>query len=245
MFHRDSLRHHRDTILGMLFIATIFLGLASMVTPGNAASLRSPQVSIGSGSLQSYLNSVSEAINVTTDQQDVQTWTTTISGNTTLTLMLELAGFAGNNSYGLYNTGDPSATPTLFQVFPGGAAPGWFATAHFGAGGALIVSLFDENAIYQGQTSYAGINKYAFGFYIQGPGGTFYSQDSRNGGTANVLTFAGTGQNFGNWWQCFDDQAYNAGDHDFDDGVIFVESVNPQPVPTRPTTWGNIKSRYR
>jgi len=226
-----------------LMIAVVFLTI--LTSPVLAFSLRAPQVVIGSPSLQSYLNGIGESINVDTQQQDAQNWSTTISGNSTLTLMLEVAGFAGSNAYGLYNANDPSATPVLFQVFPGGATPGWFASAHFGAGGSLVVSLFDDNALLQGQTVYAGVNKNSFGFYIQGPGGTFYSQDSRNGGTANVLTFAGTGQNAGNWWECFDDQPYNSGDHDFDDGIIFVESVNPTPTTTHSSTWGALKKTFR
>lgn len=227
------------SMLVLTFMATL------LVTSASAFSLRAPQVAVAGGTLQGYLNSVGESINVNTDQQDASVWSTTISGNTTLTFMLEVAGFAGNNTYGLYNANDPSSTPTLFQVFPGAAGPGWFATAHFTSTGGLVVSLFDDNAIFQGQSTYAGVNKNGFGFYISGPGGIFYSQDSRNGGTANVLTYAGTGANLGNWWQCFDDQAYGSGDHDFDDGVIFVESVNPAPTPTRATTFGRIKSLYR
>lgn len=221
----------------------VSLSLLLITTSSFAFSPRVPQIPVGSPSLQGYLNGVGESINVSTDQQDAQTWSTTISGNTTLTMMLEVAGFAGNNAYGLYNINDP--VPTLFQVFPGGATAGWFAVAHFTSTGGLVVSLFDDNAVYQGQSVYAGVNKNAFGFYIQGPGGTFYSQDSRNGGTANILTFPGTGLNAGNWWQCFDDQSFGAGDHDFDDGIIFVESANPAPTTARATSWGKLKSQYR
>ena len=39
-----------------------------------------------------------------------------------------------------------------------------------------------------------------FGFYLEGPAGTFYSQDSRNaGGKPQVLAFAGTGPYAGRW----------------------------------------------
>lgn len=224
-----------------LFVSALALTLA---IPAFAAfPLRVPQVTLGSGSLQGYLNGVGESIMVGTDQLDAQSWSTSISGNSTLTLMIELAGFAPNNALGVYNTSDPSPTPMLFQVFPGAATTGWYATAHFGASGSLVVSLFDDNAVYQGQSAYAGVDKNAFGFYIQGPGGTFYSQDSRNGGTANVLTFAGTGTNYGNWWQCFDDLPYGGGDHDFDDAILFVESITP--VPTQNTSFGRIKMLYR
>lgn len=94
--------------------------------------------------------------------------------------------------------------------------------------------------MFQGQSAYAGVTRNNFGFYIQNSTGTYYSQDYRNGGIAEVLTFAGTGQNLGSWWQCFEDQLN--GDRDFNDAIVFVESVNP--VPAGKSSWGRIKGLY-
>jgi hypothetical protein len=207
------------------------------------AALRSPQVVVGGGSLQAYLNSQGESINVQTDQQDAQVWNTSVSGNSTFTLMIELAGNATGNSLGIYNANN--AAP-LFQVFPGAAAAGWYATAHFGASGSLVVSLFDNNGNFMGNTAYAGVNKNAFGFYLDGPGaiGPFYSQDVMNGGVAQILTYAGTGVNNGDWWECFDDLSPSQGsDRDFDDAVLLIQSVNP--VPAHSITWGHVKQLYK
>ena len=194
------------------------------------------------GTLQAYLNGVGESINVSTDQLDAQTWNTSISGNSTFTLMVEFAGNAASNNIGVYNAG--AAVPPLFLVFPGAATNGWFATCHF-AGGNMVVTLFDNNSIIQGQTSYAGVTANNFGFYLQGPGGTFYSQDSRNpGGLAQMLTFAGTGQNFGDWWECIEDlTAAGGADYDFDDAILLLQSVGPTPTANR--SWGAIKSLYK
>jgi len=220
--------------------------LATAVTSAQAAfTLRSPQIVVnpGDGALQGYFNGLGESITVATDQLDAQTWSTTISGNSTLTLMLEIAGYAGSNALGVYNANAVGA-PTLYQVFPGAATPGWFALAHFGAGGSLIVSLFDDNSVGQGQAVYAGVDKNNFGFYLQGPGGTFYSQDYRNAtGAARMITFAGTGINAGSWWQCFEDLPVGSSDEDFNDMVLFVESVNPTPAAA--SSWGRIKGLYR
>lgn len=224
-------------------LALVATAVSFTVSTAHAAfPLRAPQIVVnpGDGALQGYFNGVGEAINVATDQLDAQTWSTTISGNSTLTLMLEIAGNAWGNAMGVYNGGD--AVPTLYQVLPGAATPGWHALAHFGAGGSLVVSLFDQNGVYQGQSAYAGVDKNNFGFYLQGPAGTFYSQDFRNGGNAHVLTFAGTGVNFGCWWQCFEDLPAGQSDNDFNDAVLFVESVSP--VPAAQTSWGRIKSLY-
>jgi len=163
-------------ILGTVAIA---LFAVALVHPdASAFNLRVPQIAFNNASLQGYLNANDGGINTLTDQLDAQVWTSSVSGNASFTLMIELAGNASQNAIGIYNTNAPP-NPPLFQVFPGVASAGWHASAHFG-GGNLVVTLFDNNAIIQGQTFYAGVNPNAFGFYLQGPGGTFYSQDARN-----------------------------------------------------------------
>lgn len=220
--------------------AIALLAVATVHPDASAFNLRVPQATVVGGSLQGYLNGLGESINVSTDQLDAQVWTSSVSGNATFTLMIELAGNAGSNSIGIYNTNGP-VNPPLFQVFPGAASAGWFATAHFG-GGNLVVTLFDNNSVIQGQSFYAAVNPNGFGFYLQGPGGTFYSQDARNpGGAIHALTYAGTGQNFGDWWECFEDTS--PGDLDYNDAVLLLQSVVPTPVGSR--TWGALKSLYR
>ncbi len=218
------------------------VALVIFASTAGAFNPRIPQVVVNGGSLQGYFNGIGESINVLTDQLDAQVWTTSVSGNSELTLMIELAGFATSNAIGIYNGNGP-VNPPLYQIFPGAATAGWFATAHFGAGGSLVVTLFDNNSVIQGQSFYAGVNQANFGFYLQGPGGTFYSQDSRNGGSAKVLTYAGTGVNFGEWWECFEDLPAGASDDDFDDAVVLVQSV--APTPTHGRTWGTLKAMYR
>jgi hypothetical protein len=226
-------------------LVTGVLATALLVVCASAASAfgpRFPQVVFNSASLQGYLNVNDGGINTLTDQIDAQVWTSSVSGNATFTLMIELAGNATQNAIGVYNAADPP-NPPLFQIFPGAATAGWFATAHFGPAGSLTVLLYDQNAVSQGSTGYAGVNRNNFGFYLKGPGGTFYSQDSRNGGFPQVLTYLGTGQNFGDWWECFDDLPWNGADRDFEDAILLLQSVAPTPV--RAHTWGALKGLYR
>jgi hypothetical protein len=224
----------------LLALVLVLAAVSFVASAASAFPLRSPQIPVLGGSLQGYLNGVGESINVNTDQLDAQTWSTSISGNSTLTLMIELAGNAPSNAIGVYN--GAAAVPLLYQVFPGAATAGWHALAHFGTGGSLVVTLFDDNSIIQGQSAYAGVDKSNFGFYLQGPGGLFYSQDYRNAGSAKVLTYAGTGVNFGDWWECFEDLPTGSTDNDFEDAVLFIESV--APVPAANTSWGRIKGLY-
>jgi hypothetical protein len=220
-------------------VASVAL-LCSMASLAPAA-LRVPQVPVLGGTLQGYFNGVGESINVLTDQVNAQVFHSSVSGNATFTLMIELTASAAANNIGIYNAG--LGAPPLNLLFPGAAAAGWFVTAHF-SGGNVVVTLFDQNSIIQGQNIYAGVPGNNFGFYIQGPGGTFYSQDARNpGGLAQVLTYLGTGQNFGDWWECFEDSGVGASDRDFDDAVLLLQSVAPTAVESN--TWGKIKSLYR
>jgi hypothetical protein len=218
------------------------VAMAVMAPNASAFNPRSPQVAFNNASLQNYLNGVGESINTATDQLDAQVWTTSVSGNATFTLMIELAGNAASNNIGVYNA-NAGPSPALFQLFPGAASAGWYVTAHFG-GGNLSVALFDNNGNFQGSSNYAGVNANGFGFYLQGPGGTFYSQDARNaGGNPQMLTYAGTGVNFGDWWECFEDLPFNGGDADFEDAVLLLQSVTP--TPTNRQTWGGVKATYR
>jgi hypothetical protein len=215
--------------------------LVASVSPAAAFNPRVPQIVFNNASLQGYLAGADGGINTATDQVDGQVWTTSISGNATFTLMIELSAAAAGNAIGVYNVSGPPVPP-LFQIFPGAATAGWFATAHFG-GGNLVVTLFDNNSIIQGQNFYPGVDANGFGFYVAGPGGTFYSEDARNpGGNAQVLTYLGTGNNFGDWWQCFEDSQFAPGDKDFEDVVLLLQSVVPTPNAT--TSWGRLKSLY-
>ena len=222
----------------------IGLTLTFLVASASIASAfdpRAPQVAFNDTTLTAYLNSVGESINCLTDQVDGQVWDSSISGNATFTLMIELTANSLQNAIGIYNTGVP--VPALHNVFPGSASAGWFATAHFG-GGNLTVTVFDQNSVIQGQITYFGVSPNGFGFYLVGLQGTKYSEDFRNtGGAPRALTFLGTGANFGDWWECFEDSNTPTATADFDDAVMLLQSV--VPTPTNQSTWGKVKSLYR
>lgn len=224
-----------------LYTALVLLIAAASLA--SASALNARPVTINGSALQAYLDGKGQTITVNTDQIGNALWTTTASHNSTFTLMLELSGNASGNSVGIYNDG---ATSTLFQIFPGSAAAGWFAVTTFDVGqpGKVVVNLFDQTATWQGQTTYMGVNSASFGFYISGPNGTYFTEDDENGGSPQNVVYMGTGTSTGNFWLCWEDSAYSTGDQDFDDFVVFLESVN-QPMPVLPSTWGQIKGQYR
>jgi hypothetical protein len=233
----------RPILLPALTLVVAAATLVACVAPADAFSLRSPQVSFSNGVLDGYFVGKGQAITTLGDQLDAQTWTATLSGNSTFTIMLERSVVDNMNSIGIYNTNDPNLVPALFQVFPGAATPGWYALAHFQAGN-LMVSLYNNMGAFQGQTTYLGVDPNFFGFYLQRQGVLFFSQDGRNpGGKPQMLTYAGTGNNWGTWWECFEDFPYNSQFSNFAGAVLSLESV--LPVPADMTTWGRLKSLYR
>lgn len=209
--------------------------LVASVSIGSAFALRDPQVEFDSADLLG-----SFPIDLLFGQLDAQVWNDPVDVHTSL-LLIELVKTNGpNHSIGIYDTTQPVSP--LCVVFTGTASVGWFASAYF-YGGNLTVTLFDQNAVIQGQTIYPGVNSHAFGFYIQGPAGTFYSQDSRNLGSPHVLTYGGVGLNFGDWWQCFEASTDPTMEADFDDVVLLMQRV--VPTATHASTWGRLKSLYR
>ncbi len=228
------------TTLIVLLVALV----ASVAYTSRAdAAPRVPQVAVLGGSLQAYLNSVGESINVLTDQDATQAWTKTSSNTTAYTIQLQNSGNAALHAISMYNSS--AGVPTLFLLMNGTAGPLGFSTATFQAGNNLVVNRFDGNASFLSTQTFNGVDPNGFGFALSGPGGTFYTQDARNpGGLAQAVAFMGTGANLGTWWLCWEESSRAAGaDDDFDDEVILMESVNPTPVNN--TSWGQLKARFR
>lgn len=216
--------------------------LGVMVSDSSAFTLRTPQIAFGSSFLQGFMNGRDGGISVLTDQVDAQVFTTNFTGNTEFTLVLESSS---GNEIGVYDGGTIGA-PALYQLFPPAAVAGWFVACHFDISGSLTAFLYDNSnpPVFQGSTTYSGVTRNKLGFYIKSGCGTFYSQDWRNpGGKPQVLTFAGTGTNYGDWFECFDSCPYGAAYSTFTSEVLMLQSVNP--VPTRMSSWGALKSSYR
>ena len=226
-------------------LITVLAATAAPSAPAHAA-LRVPQIPFASAALQTRLNGVGESINVLTDQQNGLVWGSTVSGNSLLTIQFDLAGNVGDAELGIAKL-DPTGqiVTGLAPVFPSAADNGWFAVASFHAGGALVVNLFGPSANLLSTMNSTGVNSALFGYYITSAGNTFYSHDGFNGdGKAHALAYAGTGQNAGCWWLCWEESTLaNYSSADFNDAVVFMESMNPTPV-TR-TTWGKVKARFR
>ncbi|MEQ1834427.1 MAG: hypothetical protein ABL977_15380 [Candidatus Eisenbacteria bacterium] len=204
------------------------------------AQLRDPQVRVAGTSLQVLFSSAGQTINVAQDQRAAQSFQAVNVG------IPEPLSFGVHNVRGpewalaVYDF--PAATPTLREVMPGGATPGWFSLVSFRTSpDRMVVSLFDALHSIQGSTSYLGLTSLLQGFALDaGPAGTLYSDDTRNAGQQpHMLLYRGSGAFAGDAWLCVELD----GDQDFDDAVYRLEFF--ASTPTRRDSWSRLKQLYR
>lgn len=186
--------------------------------------------------LQTILNNItvdgSSSVNVQNDQinEDLY-WSLTATGSSESILIIELAGNAGSNTFGIYDSQDATKKVTLFQ---GGAVAGDGVSLTINSSGLVKINHTSTGITFAGNS---------FGYFLSGAGGTFYSDYALNAnGADHMLSFQGTNDlvqlpdvNAGLWTPdeyilAWEDVAN--GDKDFNDMVVMVESVKPIPEPT-------------
>jgi hypothetical protein len=247
-------------------VALVFaLAMVVCAPPASAFPLRSPQIVFQNAALQGFFNSGWDpGVNAELAQLDVQSFSSPARGPLDWNLLIKVGSFTGLHTIGVYNTG--SANPKLYELLPDSAlAEDTVHCKFFGAGvnaGRLLVARFNASGFLVDTTSFAGVTRDAFGFYIQGAGGTKYTPDFRNGGLPQMLAYQGTGINAQDLWLCFEDKAYAPSASTFDSVVLQMQSVfqsggcpgasssapgffGVECTPTVTSTWGHLKAIYR
>ncbi len=174
------------------------------------------------------------APNVNTNQYDKdQMWAIEASGTSIATLVIEISGFSSTNRFGVY---DVSNAAHRIELFNGAASQG----------STVALSFDDTGSVYK-NFSDTGIDFAAnlFGYYLQVGEQIFYSQAQLNaGGADQMVAFQGDGDKIklpakpaGIWGSssfilAWEDLAYNSSDKDFNDFVLYVESVTGVPEPS-------------
>ncbi len=230
--------HRRMTTRALVSLA---LPMALALAPRAEAAfpLRSPQTVFQPGPLQSDLNGAGESIDVLTDQVVNASWIPTLVGCNFVFVMASL-DTAGAETVGVYSTSQ--ASPTLCPLLPSGARRGWYVACHL-VGSTLFAYVFDETNSIVSSASYPGFDLNHTGLYLQGSGGTWFTEDSRNGGKAQALSFAGTDAYYGTVFLCFERSPYDPAASTFASEVLLVEPQCGDPV-LKPT-WGQLKALYR
>jgi len=161
------------------------------------------------------------------------------TGESSATILLELAGFADFNVFGLY---DPLNPANRLDVFAGGIGPGSTASLAFenvASGTRITVGIIGSpappvSAVFMSET---------FGFLLStSEGNTFLSQSGLNqdgadhsyayrGNGASFLQGSAAGTLFGakDAILAYEDLVH--GDNDFQDFVVLVRGVEPIPLP--------------
>lgn len=219
------------------FLFLLLVG--SLLIAGNAMAIS--YGSAGSGPLQGVLDGITvggpSSVNVTTDYIDDAydtLWSVTGSGASNTTMIIELAGWATSNTFGIY---DATNYQNTVQLFAGAAGSGDQVTLSIKLDGSIHVNNGDTGIDFAGNS---------FGYYLSNGNGIFFSDTSLNNDNVDHLAvFQGTDTDMvqlpniaaGLWtdnefvlaWE----DVYGGGDGDYADMVLMVESViNTVPEPT-------------
>jgi hypothetical protein len=165
------------------------------------------------------------------------------TGQSSATILLELAGYADLNNFGLY---DPLNPNNRLEVFAGRLGPGSTASLTFtpvSSGVQVSMSIVGSPVA----PTQALFLSEAFGFFLRTPqSNTFFSQSTLNGDQADhsyaytgngawFLRGGALGTQFGARDAILAYEDLINGDNDFQDFVVLVRGVEPIPLPA--TAW--------
>ncbi len=220
----------------------LLLGMAMLAcaAPAGAFPLRSPQVVFASAALQAKLDALDPGARADASQLDASVWSTASLGTRDFTVMRQ-AGNAAGLSFGLYDA--TAAVPQRLEILPAAVTGHWFAAVHFWPQGNFAVALYDSSFVFQGQTTYNVFIRGGFGFYVEGPCGTWYSQDARNPGP-QMLAYPGAGGTdpVRDVWLAAS-ACPSSPASAFTDDLVEIQGV--YFTPAHAATWGQLKAHYR
>ncbi len=169
-----------------------------------------------------------------TQQVNSSTWSMGGSGGGVSTILLQIAGYADNYTFGIY---DPSHTATMLNLFTPGSVDGTQTFLTYNA----LTHMFTSGA----NSAMFGGN--LFGYFLTTPqGNTFYSNAALNSdGIAHQVAYDGDNASYiyaaggaiqGKWLSseyimAWEDQLLGQSDLDYNDFIVMVESVHPVPEP--------------
>lgn len=196
---------------------------------------------IQGNTLQNVLNDITVGgpsdIDVDNDQMteiNDSYWAVTGAGGSVSTIVIELAGYAGSNEFGIYDRTDASKKVKLFS---GAQSSGAQSLLSIRSDGSVMVNFGDTGLDF-------AANEFGFYLDVNATGNTYFSDTGLNAdGFDHMAAYQGTGDTTvqlpflapGVWTSseyilAFED-LYNGGDRDFADFVVMIESVNSVPEP--------------
>jgi len=237
-------KYLKQLAAGMVLAGTFGASGATVIQSGSEQSLQS--ILCGLYTSAGALN-CNAAPNVNADQYGLdQRWAIEGSGTAAATFIIEIAGNSAINSFGLYDVNNANRV----ELFGGPADAADRAQVSLYANGSLLVnfqSLLPNGSLTNAFSNFYGPGYFTgntFGFYLGAASGLMYSETSRNaGGVDQMVAFRGDGDLIklpgamaGNWGSssyilAWEDLPYANSDKDFNDLVVYVESINGVPEP--------------
>jgi Domain of unknown function (DUF4114)/PEP-CTERM motif len=214
----------------LVAVAAVAASAAAMATPVSGSGLQN-----AINGLYAAPGTTGTPQNANTDQAaEVGTFVIEAAGGSFSTMVVENAGLAATNTFGIY---DPFSGASL-QLFAGSAA----ATAR-----ALIDATVNGSGGIDFTLNFTGptvtFASQVFGYYLNNGSQTFYSQASRNaGGLDYLVAIKGDGDKVKvppaplSFWGSdsflfgWEDLA-GLGDKDYDDMVVYVTNIRAVPEP--------------
>lgn len=234
-------------VAGFAMVAATAGASATEILPGSETSLQTVINSLYKSAACPTCSDVSFAPDVNLNQYSPdQLWSIEASAMSAATIIIELAGNAATNTFGIYDAGNHNTV----QLFGGPADQADQALISIGQNGQVTVIYLQRGAdgsmgvtnFWSSAAGYFGQNM--FGYYLGTGSGTFYSQAELNpNGSDQMVAFQGDndtiklpGNMGGNWGSssfvlAWEDISYNSSDKDFNDFVVYVESVRGVPEP--------------
>lgn len=191
-------------------------------------------------SLQQILNSITvgptpgvSSIDVDTDQYAPDYyWAITGAGGSLATFIIEIAGNADINRFGIFDHANPASQ---VELFGGAATAGSQSIVSLKADGSVFVNFVDTGIDFAGNY---------FGYFLTNGYDTFYSDlDLNADGFDHMVAFQGKNIDtiqlpglFPGLWTNNEyilawEDVYGGGDYDYNDLVVMVESVTPVAEP--------------
>ncbi|HZF25904.1 MAG TPA: DUF4114 domain-containing protein [Steroidobacteraceae bacterium] len=172
-------------------------------------------------------------------------WSLGATGGAFSQIVIEIAGNAPLNIFGVYDAANPTRRVEMFSGAQGAGARSTLSITSDGSvwSGDLFGGTFHDSGI--------DFASNLFGFYLQTPDGYWFSQSALNSDQADhMLAFAGQGDSVqlpSSWagiWDpnefvlAWEDLARPAWDYDYNDFVVMVESVHAVPEPASLALFG-------
>lgn len=227
------------------------IAASSLVSPVSLAVVIQPGGDGSGSSLGDLFDSITvsspnpgntSSIDVQSDQlsdQEDSLWTIKAS-ESAATIVIELAGFANTNTFGVYDASDAS---NRVELFDGAASTASRTVLSISTNGSVWVDWVDTGIDFAANS---------FGYYLDSStrkrGGLFFSETALNADEEDhMVAYQGKGTDtikIGSHdeklWDVDEyalawEDLHGGGDHDYQDFVVMVDSVFPVPVPA--TVW--------